>query len=96
MMVMTLCLMVYSCAQHFLRQALVENKDTIPNQLGKLTEKPTMKWIFRLFHGIHVLKLQLNDQVQEMVLNVTEVLRKIILYFGDFACRIYDIQPNNA
>lgn len=35
MMVMTLCLMVYSMAQFYLRRALDANDDTVPNQVGQ-------------------------------------------------------------
>ena len=88
-MMMTLCLMVYSYAQFFLRQQLLMNNATIPSQSNKETNKPTMKWIYRLFHGIHVLKL--NNNMQH-VLNLNDLLRRIIIYFGDFACNIYDVK----
>ncbi|MEH2292589.1 hypothetical protein [Nostoc sp.] len=29
----------------------------IKNQLGKLTSRPTLRWIFQCFQGIHVLTL---------------------------------------
>ena len=89
-MMMTLCLMVYSYAQFFLRQQLLMNNATIPSQSNKETNKPTMKWIYRLFHGIHVLKL--NNNMQHIVLNLNDLLRRIIIYFGDFACNIYDVK----
>jgi hypothetical protein len=71
-------------------QALANN-DTIPSQTNKETNKPSMKWVYRLFHGIHVLKLNLNNQMQNIVLNVNELLRRIVIYFGDFACNIYGV-----
>lgn len=89
MMVMTLCLMVYSFAQHYLRQALAEAQDTIPNQLGKSTDKPTIKWVFRMFHGVQVWRIPQPSGVQELVVNLTAVLRKIIRYFGPGAESIY-------
>lgn len=89
MMVMTLCLMVYSFAQHYLRQALAEAQDTIPNQLGKPTDKPTMAWVFRIFHGIQVWVINQSSGVQELVVNLTADLRKIIRYFGPAAECIY-------
>jgi transposase len=91
LMIMTLCLMVYSYAQYFLRQQLLANDDTIPSQTNKKTSKPSMKWVYRLFHGIHVLTLNLNNQMQHIVLNLNELLRRIIIYFGEFACNIYGI-----
>jgi transposase len=89
MMVMTLCLMVYSFAQHYLRQALAEAQDTIPNQLGKPTDKPTIKWVFRMFNGVQVWVIPQSSGVQELVVNLTAVLRKIIRYFGPGAEGIY-------
>ena len=89
-MMMTLCLMVYSYSQFFLRQQLLMNDETIPSQSNKETNKPTMKWIYRLFHGVHVLKL--NNNMQHIVLNLNNLLRRIIIYFGDFACNIYDVK----
>ena len=91
LMVMTLCLMVYSYAQYFLRQQLLINKETIPSQSNKETNSPSMKWVYRLFHGIHVLKLNLNNQIQHIVLNLNELLQRIVTYFGELACNIYGV-----
>lgn len=93
MMVMTLCLMVYGFAQYFLRQQLKKHQDTLPSQSGKETDNPSMKWIYRLFHGVHVLKIS-HSTLKTMVLNVNDLLRKIIRYFGQLACRIYNIEEN--
>ncbi len=53
--VMCLCLLVYMIAQRYLRARLEQARASIPNQLGKATRTPTMRWIFQLFEGIHVL-----------------------------------------
>jgi transposase len=92
MMVMTLCLIVYSYAQYWLRQQLSTHDETITSQSGKETKIPSMKWVYRLFFGVCVLQLKLQDQVQHMVLNVSDLLERIIIYFGEVACRIYDIE----
>ncbi len=93
MMVMTLCLMVYSFAEHFLREALESKDETLPLQTGRLSKKPSMKWIYRMFQGVHVLKLRLGNSIDRIVLNLDDTLRRIIGYFGDVACKIYDLQP---
>jgi hypothetical protein len=36
------------------RRLLKERKTGIKNQLGKLTERPTLRWIFQCFQGIHL------------------------------------------
>ncbi len=67
-MLMGLCLMVYSLGQREVRRQLFEEKTGIPNQLGKLTVKPTLRWIFQCFQGIHLLVHQGIKQV----VNLTE------------------------
>jgi len=92
MMVMTLCLMVYGFAQYFLREQLKKQADTLPSQSGKLTDKPSMKWIYRLFHGVHVLKIKYSGSINALILNVNDLLKKIIRAFGKVACRIYNVE----
>ncbi|WP_339044142.1 IS1634 family transposase [Cardinium endosymbiont of Tipula unca] len=92
MMVMTLCLMVYSLSEHLLRSALEKNQETIPNQLKKPTSKPTMAYVYRLFHGIQVWCVQWEDYVQQCVVNLKTVTRQIIGYFGDKAMEIYGLK----
>ena len=91
MMVMTLCLMVYSFAQHFLREALKHSEETLPNQLGKPTQKPSMAWVFRLFHGVHLLTIKFSSGVQKLVINLTKTTEKIINFFGEKAKWIYGL-----
>ena len=52
-MVMGLCLLVYNLGQRSLRLALQAADQTIPNQLGKPTSTPTLRWIFQCFMSIH-------------------------------------------
>ncbi|MDD1428935.1 IS1634 family transposase, partial [Dolichospermum sp. ST_sed9] len=53
-MIMGLCLLVYTLAQRQIRNALKESKSTIKNQLGKATNRPTLRWIFQCFQCIHL------------------------------------------
>jgi len=92
MMVMTLCLMVYGVAEYDLRQSLKAHNETVTNQLNQPTSKPKMKWIFRLFQGIQLLRIQLQDQAQELVINLTDQLKQIITHLGHRACFIYGLQ----
>ncbi len=55
-MIMGLCLLVYTLAQRQVRAALSESKSTIKNQLGKATDRPTLRWIFQRFQCIHLVK----------------------------------------
>lgn len=89
MMVMTLCLMVYSFAQYQLRQALEAANETIPNQLKKPTKSPSIAWVFRLFHGVQLWIVQQNEMTQQLVVNLNSLLKRIIKYFGPNAEQIY-------
>ncbi len=44
---MGLCLMVYSLGQREVRYQLYQAKTGLPNQVGKLTDRPTLRWIFQ-------------------------------------------------
>jgi transposase len=94
MMVMTLCLMIYNISQHRLRTILKENNETLPNQLNKPIQNPTMRWIFQMMEGIGIIRFyetNLRKPVKEMITNLSELRRKIIRLFGGFATQIYGI-----
>lgn len=55
-LVMVLCLLVYRLAEHRLRERLAATGQTIPNQLSKPTDRPTMRWIFQMFEGISLVE----------------------------------------
>ena len=53
--IMTLCLMVYAALEYRIRKGLKERGLTVPNQVKKPTNRPTARWIFHWFVGVHVL-----------------------------------------
>lgn len=53
-MIMTLALMVYSLGQRQCRQALEQAHSTLPNQKGKPTARPTLRWILQCFQSVHL------------------------------------------
>ncbi len=76
-MLMGLCLMVYSLGQREVRRVLREKEKGIKNQLGKLTERPTLRWIFQCFQGIHLVIIKGIKQI----VNVTKERELILNYF---------------
>ena len=84
-MIMGLCLLVYNLAQRKLRQALKAANETIPNQLGKLIDNPTLRWVFQCFMAIHLVII--NGQ-QQMV-NLKESHRKILRLLGSASQAYY-------
>jgi len=91
LMVMTLCLMVYSVAQHKLRKALKAAEKTIPDNKGKETDNPTLARVFRLFIGIQLLMILSPEIQQNIVINLTPLRIKIIELFGYKAMEIYGL-----
>jgi len=88
-MVMCLCLLVYTIAQRFLRQQLEKLRTFLPNQLGKPTKRPTMRWIFQLFEGVHLLIHRSSSGIQERVLNMNRVRYQVLSVLGGGFEKIY-------
>ncbi len=85
-MLMGLCLMVYSLGQREVRRQLFEAQTGIPNQLGKLTARPTLRWIFQCFQGIHLLVYQGIKQIVNL-----RSERLLTLKFFPLSCQKYYI-----
>jgi transposase len=81
---MSLCLLVYNLGQRELRNSLRRAKVGIKNQLEKLTNRPTLRWVFQFFQGIHVLTLNGVNQI----INLTES-RHFILNYLPSSCQKY-------
>jgi transposase len=81
-MIMVLTLMIYSVAEWKLREKLKETGETIPDQLKKQTQKPTLKWAFRLMKGITEVKIGMGSKVVTQIANMDEVKDKIIRLMG--------------
>ena len=77
--IMTLCLTVYAAIEYRIRQALGEQEQTLPDQLGKPTQKPTARWVFEFFTGIHVL----YGTDQPIILNIKPVHIQVIELLGE-------------
>jgi hypothetical protein len=78
-----------------MRQAIVQANETVPDQLNKPTQKPTMAWVCRLFHGVHVLLVNFGSYCQEVVINLNAVTKQIVRYFGTRAEEIYGLKTAN-
>ena len=81
---MSLCLLVYNLGQRELRKNLKRAKIGIKNQLGKLTNSPTLRWVFQCFQGIHLLTLNGINQI----VNLTDE-RNFILNYLPSSCQKY-------
>ena len=84
-MLMGLSLLVYSIGQKQLRTNLKQNNSGVKNQLGQLTDKPTLRWIFQCFQGIHVVVL---NGVKQIV-NLTDSRLETLNYFSKYCQKYY-------
>jgi len=88
-MIMVLCLMIYSIAEWKLRTKLEEENETVPDQKGKPTKRPTMRWIFFTFQGITELITQKKGKTKSEILNMEEIHWKILSLMGEKYENIY-------
>lgn len=86
MMIMTLCLLVYGALEYRIRQSLQQQQKTFPTQLGTTTTKPTARWVFQFFAGIHVL---VCDSWREVVLNCNESHHLLLSLLGEQYGQLY-------
>ncbi len=83
-MIMGICLLVYSLGQRQLRKALEKANETIPNQKGKPTAKPTLRWVLQCFQSVHL--VWLNGH--KWGIKLTKMQEHILRFLGA-ACRKY-------
>lgn len=94
LMVMGLALLIYALAERKLRQALKQAQESIPNQLRKPTQTPTMRWVFQVFEGLDVLSIVQNEQVVfRRLVNLRPVQQQVITLLGPHVQNCY-MMPN--
>jgi transposase len=84
---MSLSLLVYALCERKLRAALASENQTITAQNAKQTAKPTMRLVFNLFRGIHVVTLKPDTQPFCTNLNPNHI--KIINLLGPTFAKYY-------
>jgi transposase len=90
LMVMGLALLVYALAERKLRQALAEQGETVPDQKGKPTATPTLRWVFQQFEGIDLLLVRHQGRlVHKQVLNLRPVHQQVIRLLGSDVATCY-------
>ena len=83
-MTMGLCLLVYTIGQRQLRQALTDAEATIPNQRGKQTERPTLRWVMQCFQSVHLIWVE----GRKWAIKLNDVQQHILCFLGS-ACQKY-------
>ena len=91
LMIMGLSLLVYYLAELHVRQQLADLNETIPDQQGKPTKRPTIRRNFQMFEGIDVLHLAQGEVRGRLILNLTELHEQILKLFSPHIRKIYDL-----
>lgn len=84
---MGICLLVYSLGQRMLRGELQRKGGKVKNQLGKATDKPTLRWIFQVLQGIHLVKINAQSHIS----NLTDEILDILQYFSIYCQNYYRV-----
>ena len=91
--IMVLCLLVYRLAEQLLRRQLVATEQTVPNQIKKPTNRPTMRWIFQCFEGIDLLHIRMGSSFQTQVLGLQALHQQILRLLGPVYSQFYFFSP---
>jgi transposase len=82
-MIMRLALLIFALGERQLRLALKQNNQTVPDQKHKPTQKPTLRWVFQMFEGLHVLSVVIDGRVMtRKILNLRPVHLQILGLLG--------------
>jgi transposase len=82
LMVMGLSLLVYALTEKSLRTQLAQRDESIPNQVGKSTQRPTIRRIFQVFQEIDVLLINNSLGIQRQVLNLKPIHPRVLDLLG--------------
>jgi transposase len=92
-MIMGLALLIFSLGERQLRLALKQNNQTIPDQKRKPTQNPTLRWVFQVFEGLHVLSVVIDGRVTaRKMLNLRPVHLQILGLLGPHVQACYLIK----
>ncbi len=89
LMVMGLSLLVYALAERSVRIELAQRDESIPNQVGKPTQRPTIRRIFQVFQGIDVLLIRHPLGIQRQVLNLKPIHLRVLDLLGPEVKKYY-------
>ncbi len=89
LMIMVLSLLVYTIAQRRLRAQLILLKTTLPNQINKPVQNPTLRWIFQLFEGINYVTLVIDGVTTKIVEGMNALRIRVIEFLSPNVQMIY-------
>ncbi len=94
--IMVLSLLIYRLAEQRFRQRLQQSEQTIPNQINKPTDKPTMRWVFQCFEGIELLHIRIGSSFQTRILCLQPLYQQILRLLGPTYQQFYFLSLETA
>ena len=92
LMMMTLSLLIYSVTQKHLRDQLIKHNETLPNQINQPIKNPTMRWVFQMLEGVHVVYVRIKNEITKKITGITEIKKKILRLFFPEVQLIYKLE----
>ena len=91
-MIMVLCLLVYSITEWQFRNILREKKVTIRDPVGKPTLKPRAKWVYFLFRRVRQIDEIVENRPVCKILNFNDELLEIVRLMGPNVEKYYSLK----
>jgi transposase len=91
-MIMVLALLIYSFAECLLRKRLKETNQSVPDQKGKPTQRPTLKWVCFLFYGVEEATVEIEGKIHRDIASLSDVLSVVIRLLGPECEKYYAIK----
>ena len=91
-MIMVLSLLIYSFAEWKLRQELKKTEQTVPNQLNKPTQRPTMRWVFEIFMGVIVSAVTDGGTIIKTIVHLSDPQITILELLGRDCKKYYGME----
>jgi transposase len=81
-MIMCLSLLIYSICERKLRMLLKTMGTSIKSQVGKPTQRPTLRWVFQIFEDVHLVRIGENGRWQIEVTNLRDDAKIVLNVLG--------------
>ncbi len=91
-MIMVLNLLIYAFGEWLIRKKLSETGLTVPDQLNRPTQRPTMRWIFQIFMGVICTDLIEGGKAVKSIVHLTQVQESILRLLGPECQKYYGLE----
>ncbi|MFC0179583.1 IS1634 family transposase [Thorsellia kenyensis] len=91
LMLKTVCIMVYCAVQHEIRTQLQRSGSQIRGHCNKLTNKPTAKYVFKLFRHISLIQTRNNNAIKQQLTKLPKEVNLILKILGEDYLAMYQV-----